>query len=142
MAKKPASVSDVFWIYNQGGAVVDNDSIWMRFDREFVRLMNAENISWKELAGKLSVSWHVLNSGSRRGSDPKWMTPIVLRTMLGLGFDVDYVLFGQASKPVLKPDEAALLDNYRNSTPDNQAVLRKVGAALEKQIDDDGEVCA
>lgn len=142
MGKKPASVSDVFWIYTQGGAVVDNDSIWMRFDREFVRLMNGENISAQALAKDLGVSWKILNSGSRRNSDPKWMTPLVVGSMFGLGFDINYVLLGQASKPPLKNDEAALLDNYRNSTPDNQAVLRKVGAALEKQIDDDGEMCA
>lgn len=59
-----------------------------------------------------------------------------------IGMDVSYILIGKRSKPPLKNDEAALLDNYRNSTPDNQAVLRKVGAALEKQIDDDGKMCA
>ncbi|MDP3637149.1 MAG: helix-turn-helix transcriptional regulator [Azonexus sp.] len=65
-----------------------------------------------------------------------------LEAFARLGADVGYILTGVRSTCVLAPDEAALLDNYRNSTPDNQAVLRKVGAALEKQVDDDGEMCA
>lgn len=60
--------------------------------------------------------------------------------MANAGIDIQYVLTGDASRPI-KPDEAALLDHYRNSSSDNKAVLRKVGAALEKQIDD-GEECA
>lgn len=48
---------------------------------------------------------------------------------------------GNSASP-LSPDEAALLDNYRNSTPENQETLRKTGAALEKQEPDDGAQCA
>lgn len=58
------------------------------------------------------------------------------------GADVGFILTGVRSAGVLSPDEAALLDNYRNSSSTNKTVLRKVGAALEKQIDDDGEMCA
>lgn len=58
-----------------------------------------------------------------------------------IGADVLFVITGQRTVTALAPDEAALLDNYRNATPNNRAVLRKVGAALEKQIDD-GEMCA
>ncbi len=44
----------------------------------------------------------------------------------------------------LTPDEATLLDNYRNSTPKHQETLRKTGAAFEKQVgkDDDNAQCA
>lgn len=139
MANRPVSVADVFWIYNQPGAVVDHDSVWIRFDREFVRLMNADKITGPDLAKCLRVSWRTLNSGSRRSSEPKWMTPSVLGAMWRCGFDVNYVLLGQFANPPLKPDEAALLDSYRNSTPEGQASLRKTGAALEKQVDDEGD---
>lgn len=65
-----------------------------------------------------------------------------LQAFAMLGADVLYILTGHRAVGALKPDEAALLDNYRHSSPGNQAVLRKVGAALEKQLDDDGEKCA
>lgn len=59
-----------------------------------------------------------------------------------IGMDSQYILIGQRSVE-LGSDEAALLDNYRNSSPGNKAVLRKVGAALEKQVDDEGDAhCA
>lgn len=64
----------------------------------------------------------------------------LLKRMVHLGIDIQYVITG--AKSALSKDESALLDNYRNSTPDNQAVLRKVGAALEKQVDDSDEQCA
>ena len=101
MANRPASVSDVFWIYNQPGAVVAPDSVWMRFDREFVRVMNADKMAGPDLAKCLHVSWRTLNSGSRRSSEPKWMTPSVLGAMLGCGFDVNYVLFGHITQSPL-----------------------------------------
>lgn len=138
--KRPARVEEVFCAYYMPREVDCNTS-WWRFDQEFVRVMNANNLLGKELAGKLGVRWNILNSTSPRAKDAKWMTPEVFSAMYGLGFDVMYILLNRREL-VPKPDEAALLDNYRNSTPDNQAVLRKVGAALEKQIDDDGEMCA
>lgn len=47
-----------------------------------------------------------------------------------------------ANESALSPDEQALLDNYRSLTPDKKTTLDKISAALEKQIDDDGEKCA
>lgn len=62
--------------------------------------------------------------------------------MAEAGIDVQFVLTGRGSVPI-KPDEAALLDSYRNSTPEGQASLRKTGATLEKPLTDDGDVhCA
>lgn len=60
-----------------------------------------------------------------------------LENLAQAGADVLYILTGQRAAGLLQPDEAALLDNYRHSSPDNQAVLRKVGAALEKQSGDE-----
>lgn len=128
--KRPACVEAVFCTYNMHE--VDCNTSWWRFDQEFVRVMNANNLSSKELAGKLSVQWKILNSTSPRAKDAKWMTPEVFSAMYGLGFDVMYILL-KRRELVPKPDEAALIDNYRNSSPDNQAVLRKVGSALAEQ---------
>lgn len=47
----------------------------------------------------------------------------------------------KANDKPLNAEEAALLDNYRNATPEHQATLRKTGDALAKQVDD-GEQCA
>lgn len=52
-----------------------------------------------------------------------------------IGADVLYILTGQRSgmvalAPALKPDEAALLDNYRHSPEDQKRLLRETGAAF------------
>jgi len=50
------------------------------------------------------------------------------------GADVLYILTGQRGAvplaPVLAPDEAALLDNYRNSPPAGRDALKATSAAL------------
>lgn len=71
----------------------------------------------------------------------KYPDTYLIAALGNLGMDVSYIMMGKRSQSLLRPDEAALLDNYRNSNRDNKAVLRKVGAALEKQVDD-GEMCA
>lgn len=43
--------------------------------------------------------------------------------------DVSYILTGQGEVN-LKPDEAALLDNYRHSPEDQQRLLRETSAAF------------
>ncbi|PIV87604.1 MAG: transcriptional regulator [Hydrogenophilales bacterium CG17_big_fil_post_rev_8_21_14_2_50_63_12] len=55
------------------------------------------------------------------------------------GADVLYILTGQrvgAAAPVapLKPDETALLDNYRNSPEEQQRLLRETSAAFAQRI--------
>jgi len=50
------------------------------------------------------------------------------------GVDVTYVLSGQRSGGMLNPEEAALVDNYRNSSPDSQRILRETGAALAQPV--------
>jgi len=61
----------------------------------------------------------------------------VLALFAAAGSDVLYILTGQragavAPPPPLKPDEAALLDNYRHSPPEGQAAIRATSAALAK----------
>nr|VFK23644.1 MAG: Helix-turn-helix [Candidatus Kentron sp. LPFa]VFK25362.1 MAG: Helix-turn-helix [Candidatus Kentron sp. LPFa]VFK35593.1 MAG: Helix-turn-helix [Candidatus Kentron sp. LPFa] len=51
------------------------------------------------------------------------------------GADVLYIVTGQrgmAESPK-KPEEEALLDNYRNSSEDSQRILRETSAALAQQ---------
>lgn len=59
-----------------------------------------------------------------------------LAAFAAAGADVLYILTGQRSgavaPPPLKPDEAALLDNYRHSPPEGQAAIRATSAALAK----------
>jgi transcriptional regulator with XRE-family HTH domain len=46
--------------------------------------------------------------------------------------DVNYILTGQGEMN-LKPEEVALLDNYRHSPEDQQRLLRETGAAFAKR---------
>lgn len=60
-----------------------------------------------------------------------------LGVIAAAGADVLYIVTGQRGAPLapppLKPDEAALLDNYRHSPEDQQRLLRETGAAFAKQ---------
>lgn len=52
-----------------------------------------------------------------------------------VGIDVLYVLTGKRAVPVqstLTNEELALLDNYRHSSREDQAALRRMGLALSK----------
>ena len=51
------------------------------------------------------------------------------------GGDAVFVLTGRRSVGDLAPDEAALIDNYRNASRDSQSAMRKIGAALAEQDD-------
>lgn len=63
---------------------------------------------------------------------------IYLAAIATAGVDVLYVLTGQRSNVAaaqpLKPDEAALLDNYRNTSADKQGAIREIGAALAQSV--------
>lgn len=73
-------------------------------------------------------------------SGRKRVTAELLAKLGAVGVDANYVLTGrsaevhQANQNVapygLKPDEAALLDNYRHSSEEAQAALRATSAAL------------
>jgi len=64
----------------------------------------------------------------------KGPTVVQLAAMANKGVDVAYVLSGKKSV-LLKPDEAVIVDNYRNSTPAGQSSLREVGAAFAQQAE-------
>ena len=59
----------------------------------------------------------------------------VLALFAASGADVLYILTGQRSgsaASAIKPDEAALLDNYRHSPEEQQRLLRETSAAFAK----------
>lgn len=60
-----------------------------------------------------------------------------LAAVSAAGADVLYILTGQRSgaaapTPVLKPEEAALLDNYRHSSPEGKKAIKATSDALAK----------
>lgn len=58
----------------------------------------------------------------------------VFEVMSRAGFDVLYVITGQRVGPALRPDEAALLDNYRHCPEEKRAAIREVGAAFAQPL--------
>lgn len=61
----------------------------------------------------------------------------VLALFVASGADALYILTGQRSgavvlTPALKPDEAALLDNYRHSSPEGKKAIKATSDALAK----------
>jgi len=56
-----------------------------------------------------------------------------LLSLADAGVDVMYVLTGQRSG-ALNSEEAALLDNYRHSSPDSQRILRETSATFAKPV--------
>lgn len=116
----------------------ESGSIWERFDEEFVRVQKLLGVTELELAERIGVSWRKINSSGRR--TPKWLTPVIIGHIGAVGFDINYILSNKHS--ILKPDESALLDNYRSSSSDNQRILRDVSSAITKSKVKDDEDCA
>lgn len=58
----------------------------------------------------------------------------VLAILSQNGFDVLYIITGtRAGDPKLKPDEAALLDNYRNSSEEGRQAIQATSDLLSQQ---------
>lgn len=106
-----------------------------RFRSERERL----GLTQKALADLLLTTSRTIISYENGDSPPK-LDKLIL--FAAKGADVGYILSGRCSLGTLESDEAALLNNYRNSSDTNKSILRKVSAALEKQGDEDGEQCA
>lgn len=88
-------------------------------------------LSQAEAAATCGVSREMWGKYERGKSS---MGTEVLSKFALTGADALYVLTGQRSQPLaapaLKPDEAALLDNYRHSPKDRQAILQATSAAF------------
>lgn len=60
----------------------------------------------------------------------------LLAALAPAGVDVRYVITGERVAPLLpalKPDEAALLDNYRNTPEGKRSAIREVSAAFAQR---------
>lgn len=60
-----------------------------------------------------------------------------LAALSSAGADVLYILTGRRNACTLSPREAALLDNYRNSSGDGQEAIAHTAFALAKQTKND-----
>lgn len=84
-------------------------------------------------AGNVANSTYANYEDGSRSPDGEFFSAIA-----AAGADVLYILTGQrvggvsnaATSTYLKPDEVALLDNYRHSPPEAQAALKATSAAL------------
>lgn len=56
-----------------------------------------------------------------------------LAAIAAMGVDVLYILTEQRSVTALAPDEAALLDNYRNTPKEQQKIIKETSAAFAKR---------
>lgn len=118
------------WYYVERDEDVDLDCVppqrGQRVRQERVRL----GFDQKSFAEKVGVGLHRIRSIEKGGN--REIQAHELQMMASAGTDIVYVLTAQKA-PVLKPDESALVDNYRNATPSGQASLREVGSAFAQQ---------
>lgn len=102
--------------------------IGRRFREERERL----GYTQKGLATRLATTERTIVTYESDATPPK-LAKLLLFT--DCGADLLYILTGEHSsgiERILTPDEAALLDNYRNSSPQRQASLREVGFAFSE----------
>lgn len=114
----------------KGFCVEQTVSIGERLREERNRLGLSQPV-FAEVGG-VTKKTQMLYEGGERHPDALYLAAIA-----AAGADVLYILTGQrlgsvAPTPALKPDEAALLDNYRHSPEDQQAILQATGAAFAK----------
>lgn len=107
--------------------------------KRFKQAVSAMGWDEKQIKEYLSISSSRL-AAMLHGAFDKVPGSVFVR-MANAGIDVQFILTGKGRAPI-KPDEAALLDSYRNSSPEGQATLRKAGATLEKPLDDGEAHCA
>lgn len=78
-------------------------------------------------------------AGASRRSVVAWESGVTvpgadeLSRLAGVGFDVLYIVTGQRTPraaDALAPDEAALVDNYKNSDEEGRAAARRVLSSL------------
>lgn len=82
----------------------------------------------QEFAARLSVGRTsiVRYEAGERTPDAEF----IVRAGLILGIDPIWLLTGSGAAPVLAPDEAALLDNYRNSPEAGKTAIKTTSAAF------------
>lgn len=83
-------------------------------------------LTQSQFATRLDVDRKTIGEWERGERVPSGMALIRMSNLLGA--DINYILTGQSGgqAPTLRPDEAALLDNYRNSPSDGRERLRQI----------------
>ena len=102
----------------------------LREERERLGLSQTEVA---EIAEKAGVKGATRQSQALYEKGQRMPDAAFLAVMQGAGYDVAYLLTGQRTMPVgevLKPDEAALLDNYRHSPKEQQVLLKATSDAF------------
>lgn len=120
----------------------------MNFSRHLSDERQRLGLSQAEAASLCGVSREMWGKYERGKASP---AASVLEAFARAGADVLYILTGQrtplsvAETPAgyqveaLKPDEAALLDNYRHSSPEAQAALKATSDALAQRLCAEGK---
>lgn len=115
----------------------------IRFERERLGLTQP---AFAEVAG---TTKRTLIDWEKGVSSP---TAVQLSALAGIGVDVLFVLTGNRSSALLvsepspsyavNKEEAALLDNYRHSSPEGKAVIEAAGVAVAKRAKSAGKKAA
>ena len=63
----------------------------------------------------------------------KRATAELVYKLSGIGADALYIMTGERVTTTLAPDEAALLDNYRNTPKEQQNIIKETSAAFAKR---------
>lgn len=118
------------------------DSIGARLREERERLGYSQT-AVAELAEKAGVKGATRQSQALYEKGQRMPDAAFLAVVQGAGYDVAYVLTGQRSgavapTPVLKPEEAALLDNYRHASPEGKKAIKATSDALAKPSSGNG----
>ena len=118
------------------------DSIGARLREERERLGYSQT-AVAELAEKAGVKGATRQSQALYEKGQRMPDAAFLAVVQGAGYDVAYVLTGQrmgsaAPTPALKPEEAALLDNYRHSSPEGKKAIKATSDALAKPSSGNG----
>jgi len=92
-----------------------------------------ERLGWSQttLAEYGATNLRTVGAWERGETSPNGVR---LMKLAAAGVDVVYVLTGRRAAALLSPEETALVDNYRHSSPDSQRILRETGAAFAQPV--------
>jgi transcriptional regulator with XRE-family HTH domain len=98
---------------------------------ERVKLVRGE-LNQRDFADRLGVSKGSISQIEQGKAMPSG--DFLLKIHSAFEVDITWLLTGMGNQPTtapaLRPDEAALLDNYRHSPPDQQRLLKETSAAF------------
>lgn len=113
----------------------------IKFGRRLAEERKRLGLTQAELAERGGVSMRAQNTYE---NDHRTPDAAYLAAVAGCGVDVTYVLTGirVTTESSLSPKEAALLDNFRHSAPEDREAIQQIGSAFAQRSRmgrDDGE---